>query len=140
MRPHILNHKQKKKYNERKTWPQQEGCYLQLFAAHFAHVKRPRERESYAHKETSFSPAADIKSNTTGLFHCAHSAARQLSELYCKHCAVLFLSPPQCSCPHSRLCMHLDNDLKDDFGAVQLPIMLEYHKKYNRLSHDAHSP
>lgn len=35
-------------------------------------------------------PDTDIKSNATGLFHCVHSAARQLSKLYCKHCMVLF--------------------------------------------------
>lgn len=64
-----------------------------FFAAHFAHVKHPRERESCVHEATSFSPDADNKEqNYRALFHCAHSAARQLSELYCKHCAALFCS------------------------------------------------
>lgn len=42
------------------------------------------------YKGSSFRPDTDIKSSTTELFHCVHSAARQLSKLYCKHCVLTF--------------------------------------------------
>lgn len=69
-------------------WQQRDRFHCAAWPS-FRSWQMSREWESYVYKGSSFRPDTDIKSSTTGLFHCVHSAARQLSKLYCKHCVVL---------------------------------------------------
>lgn len=95
---HLLIHKQRFHifslpfFNERTTW-QSLSIEFRVLWWRWTLIlpvsKVPRMRIIWTQWEP-FQPWSGRKSSAIVLFHCVHSAARQLSKLYCKHCVGLF--------------------------------------------------